>query len=81
MSYQYKMVQIPPNIQISAKQKKGQEAAVYLEQIVNKMAEQDWEFYRVDTIGVQTDPGCLASLFGHKAELVSYYVVTFRKEK
>ncbi len=81
MNYQYKMIQIPPNIQITSKQERGQEAAVYLEDVVNKYADDGWEFFRVDTVGVKSEPGCLASLFGHKAELVSYYVVTFRKEK
>ncbi len=80
MSYQYNMVQVPPVIEIKAKENRGSEAAVYLQEIVNQQAREGWEFYRVDSIGIHTKPGCLASLFGKKAETVEYYVVTFRKE-
>ncbi len=79
MSYQYKMLQVPPVIQITAKEKKGREAAAYMEEIVNEQAQAGWEFFRVDSIGIHTEPGCLASLFGKKAETLEYYVVTFRK--
>lgn len=79
--YKYKMVQIPPNIAVKMKGHKGNEAAAYLEEIVNQYAEEGWEFYRVDSIGVELQPGCLAALFGKKAEDSLYYVVTFRMEK
>jgi hypothetical protein len=79
--YQYKMVQVPPNIQIQAKQHKGNEAAAYLENIVNTHASEGWEFYRVDSIGVSVTPGCLAGLFGQKDAFNTYYVVCFRKPR
>ena len=41
---------------------------------------QKGEFYRVDTVGVLTQPGCLAALFGASQSVIQYYVVTFRKE-
>ena len=75
----YKMVQIPPNISVQAKEARGNEAAFYLEQVVNQWASQGWEFYRVDSIGVQTNPGCLGALFGAKSIVVEYYVVTMRR--
>ena len=81
MTYQYKMVQVPQVIEVKSKEYHGGEAAAYLEQIVNRHAKQGWEFYRVDTIGELIEPGCFASLFGKKAEVFQYYVVTFRKEK
>ena len=63
MTYEYKMVQIPPNIEVRGAPK-GQEAAWYLQDIVNKMAKEGWEFYRVDEVGVVVQPGCLGMLFG-----------------
>jgi len=81
MSYHYKMIQLPPAISVKAKVEKGQEAAIYLQTIANEQAEQGWEFYRVDTVGVVTTPGCLATLFGSKATYINYFVVTFRKEE
>ena len=77
--YQYKMIQVPPNIEVQAKQHKGNEAAAYLENIVNSNARDGWEFYRVDEIGVSVKPGCLAGLLGQKAAFANYYVVSFRK--
>lgn len=81
MAYEYKMVQVPPNIVVKAKEQQGNEAAYYLQSMANEQATQDWEFYRVDTVGVITAPGCLASLLGAKQTLIEYYVVTFRKAK
>jgi len=79
------MVQIPPNVAIAAKgmfgkaPNTGEVAAKYLEYVVNETAKQGWEFMRVDTIGVLSSPGCIASLFGAKEAVTNYYVITFRK--
>ncbi|MDT4966579.1 MAG: hypothetical protein QOJ64_1316 [Acidobacteriota bacterium] len=79
MGYEYKMIQIPPTITVKAKEYRGNEAAFYLESITNEQASQGWEFYRVDTVGVLTEPGCLGALFGGKQAAIEYYVVTFRR--
>jgi hypothetical protein len=76
--YEYRMVQIPPSITV--RQAIGNEAAFYLQRIVNEEASRGWEFMRVDTIGVLTPPGCLAGLFGGQVTTANYYVVTFRRE-
>ncbi|WP_061324026.1 DUF4177 domain-containing protein [Serratia rubidaea] len=75
--YQYKMVQIPPNISVKAKDNKHGVAAQYLENVVNEYAQEGWEFQRVDTIGIEERPGCFG---GNKQGVVNYYVITFRKE-
>lgn len=80
MNYEYRMVQIPPTIVIQQGQQRGDEASSYLQSLANQEAAQGWEFYRVDTIGVITKPGCLGSLMGGKQQLFEYYVVTFRRE-
>ena len=79
MSFEYKMVQVPPTISVDMKKHKGNEAAKYMEMIVNEQVRNGWEFYRVDSIGVDVQPGCLASLFGKKSQESIYYVMTFRK--
>jgi hypothetical protein len=81
MAYEYKMVQVPPTIQVRERDLKGSEAASYLASVVTKEAVQGFEFYRVDEIGVQVQPGCLAALFGARAVNIVYYVVSFRREK
>ncbi len=79
MAYEYRMVQIPPTIEVKAREQRGNEAAYYLQSIANEQAREGWEFYRVDTIGVVTRPGCFGALFGARQTLVEYFVVTFRK--
>lgn len=76
--YEYRMVQIPPNI--SVRQATGNDAALYLQSVVNHQAAQGWEFVRVDTIGVYVPAGCLAGVFGGQSTTRQYYVVTFRKD-
>lgn len=80
--YVYRMVQIPPNIEVEAKTARGTEAAEYLNELISKMAFQGWEFYRIDTIGVveHQRPGCLAGLLGAPTMSTrsEYYVVCFR---
>ena len=83
MPYRYKMVQIPRDISLIRglmESPTGQEAAVYLQSVVTELAGQGWEFYRVDAIGIETRPGCVASLFGGKTQYEQYYVITFRIE-
>jgi hypothetical protein len=79
MAYVYKMVQIPQNIQVDARNAKDA-AANYVEGEVNRMAASGWEFHRIDQIGVLESPGCLAALLGGKANYISYSVISFRKE-
>ena len=79
MGYEYKMVQIPPNISVAEKQHKGNEAAAYLEKIVNQYAKEGWEFHRVDPIGVALQPGCFGALQNKGADLNTFYVISFRK--
>ena len=78
MSYRYKMVQVPPTISVKSKEYRGSEAAAYMQDIVTQMSREGWEFYRVDPIGVQVQPGCLGSLFGMTVQERTFYVITFR---
>lgn len=81
--YVYKMVQIPPVIEIGGGGSAGQEAAAYLQRVVNAHAGQGWEFCRVDPIGVRTrvSPGCLGVFLGERETVTTteYYVITFRR--
>lgn len=78
--YTYKMVQIPPAITVKQKEAKGQEAAWYLQELVNRAAAEGWEFYRVDEVGVLATAGCMAKVFGGGNVYTNYFVVTFRKQ-
>ncbi|MBK3759347.1 MULTISPECIES: DUF4177 domain-containing protein [Stutzerimonas stutzeri group] len=79
--YEYKMVQVPPSIEVKASKHNGQEAAVYLETIANQYAAEGWEFYRIDSVGVQVQAGCFDALAGRKASNSTYYVISFRRPR
>ena len=70
--YEYKMVQVPPNIVVQAEEQQGQEAAHFLQALANKWAREGWEFYRVDTVGVVTPAGCLGALLGQPDRATSF---------
>lgn len=58
--YEYRVVQIPPNVVSQA----GAPAAVrYLQQLVNFGIEKGWEFYRVDTLGIPPAQSCQVVTF------------------
>jgi hypothetical protein len=79
MLYQYLMVQVPSNLGVKSSSYQGNEAAQFLQNVVNHHAAQGWEFYRVDKLGIVTTPGCLAALFGAKQLQMEFSVVTFRR--
>jgi hypothetical protein len=78
MGYHYTMVQLNPVV--PTENDKGNEVAIYLQEIVESYVKQGWEFYRVDTIGVKIKPGCLAGLFGAKEGYKECFVATFRAQ-
>jgi hypothetical protein len=75
------MHQMPPSIEVSEGTSHRRVAADSLEKIVNSAALAGWEFYRVDTIGVRENPGCISGLFGASVTTISYYVITFRRKR
>jgi hypothetical protein len=77
--YKYKMVQLPQTFLL--KKDTGNEIAGYLESLTHKLGEKGWEFYRIDSVGVAVQPGCLASLLGARQSMTYYNIVTFRAEK
>lgn len=80
-NYVYKMVQVPPRIKVIANKQKGNEAADYLEAIANQYANEGWEFYRIDSIGIDEMAGCFGSMTNSKVASKTYHVITFRKER
>ena len=57
----------------------GITVAKQLEELLNDMSLIGWEYYRMDTVHVAVAPGCLAGLFGAKADLLQYDVMVFRR--
>lgn len=77
--YEYQMIQIPPSLSVSAESRAGNEAASYLQTVVNGQARRGWDFYRIDTFGIIENPGCLLGLLGVRAQHRNHFVVTFRR--
>lgn len=77
--FKYKMVQVPPVLQVAEGTSTKGMAAAYLEGIVNEYAGKGWEFYRVDSISIRVMPGCLAGLLGVPPTERLYHVVCFRR--
>lgn len=75
--YEYKMIQVPPTIELTSK-KRGNEAAQFLEGIVNQHSRVGWEFYRIDSMTQIEPQGCLG--FGGN-RIVTYHIITFRIER
>jgi hypothetical protein len=85
--FNYFMVQIPPNVNVQAGSNKNAAAATYLGQVVNHYAQEGWEFYSIETIGLIEHMGCgclalLLSLFaGYRPSHSETYVIVFRRPK
>lgn len=78
--YEYKMVQIAQNLILKAETAQGNEAALYLESIVNEMSSLGWEFYRIDQMYMTFSH---KELFNTRSEGTphSFGVITFRRRR
>ncbi|MBV7387484.1 DUF4177 domain-containing protein [Pasteurellaceae bacterium TAE3-ERU1] len=75
--YEYKMIQVPPNIIANKKQIKTA-AADYLQKVVDDQVMWGWEFFRIDDFSTEEAQGCLS---GGKITQKTYKVITFRRPK
>ena len=80
-SYEYYMVQIPSNFLMTGNRVQGNEIAAYVQEWANKLSASGWEFYRIDTMSMTVNPGCLGSLFGGQQSYTQYSVMTYRRLK
>ncbi|NOK60819.1 MAG: hypothetical protein GFH27_549289n198 [Chloroflexi bacterium AL-W] len=74
----YHMVQIPRIFPVRGH---ANEAAIFLQNMVNEYSAAGWDFYRVDAIGVVRPPGCIGALLGERETVKRYYIVTFKRAK
>jgi hypothetical protein len=50
-----------------------------LQELIDTYTQQGWEFYRIDAVQIQIQPGCLASLFGQRTSWINFDQVIFRQ--
>ncbi len=79
--FEYKMISVPKNIAVNNGKDLGLALAEYVQNEVNKMSDDGWEFYRADSYSVSELPGCLSILCGQSPKSEIYNLLTFRKEK
>ena len=79
VAYRYKMVGIAPGLLAETKDDPSDEAAKYLEDVVNEYARAGWEFHRVDHLDVAQKRGCLGIWLGGNSSFVAYPIITFRR--
>jgi hypothetical protein len=75
--YQYQVV--PFIGKIKSSQSAG-EVSAQLQAVINQYAAQGWEFYQLNDVNIEVQPGCLAGLFGAKTAYVLLDQVIFRRE-
>lgn len=51
-----------------------------LEVLINQGAQLGWEFVQINNVNIEVQPGCLAGIFGAKADYVRYDMAVFRKD-
>jgi ribosomal protein S27E len=76
--YRYKMIPLEPIVAVRDSDP-AEEAAAHLSELVEKYAQQGWEFHRVDAIGCVRSSGFFGALLGIPNQQFNYYIVTFRR--
>ena len=78
--YDYYMVQLPSVFPVENDTVvTGTEIANYIQSCANEFAAAGWEFYRIDTMSMMVNPGCLGGLLGSPAQHMQYSIITFRR--
>ena len=85
MAYLYKVVDIPRSLSILEKNLTNKQimgdkvVAEYLEEKINSMAREGWEYVRSEQMNLTVNPGCIPALLGSKPQTTTYSVAVFRK--
>ena len=81
MKYEYKVVPVPRNLATKQGKDLANTIAEYVENTINNMANDNWEFYRADEYTACEVLGCLAALTGQTGKSENYNLLVFRREK
>ena len=75
--YEYKVI----SGNISVNRSKNETIEGVIENLLNKMQAEGWEFYSQGTTSEIVSPGCLGTLFGREATIHYHQTFIFRKKK
>ncbi|PIQ13392.1 MAG: hypothetical protein COZ23_05770 [Hydrogenophilales bacterium CG_4_10_14_3_um_filter_58_23] len=76
MSYKYRVM---PFIGKIKSNQSAVEVSNQLEALINEGAREGWEFHQVNNVNIEVQPGCLAGLFGAKAEYIRFDMLVFKQ--
>ena len=51
-----------------------------LEALINQSSKEGWRFEQVSNVNIEVQPGCLAGLFGAKADYVRFDMIILKQE-
>jgi hypothetical protein len=75
--YKYKFISVPKNF-VSNINSGYQKVEDFMQKTVDDMVKQGWEFYRIDSVTVTEQPGCLQGLLGAKETFHDVNIICFR---
>ena len=79
-SYEYKVVPFIGRLKSGVfNVENAEKVSEQLQQLIDTYAQQGWEFYRIDPVQIQIQPGCLAGLFGQRVSWINFDQVIFRR--
>jgi len=80
MRYEYRVVPFLGQLKREiADMETARKVSEQLQAVIDEHSKQGWEFYRVDKVNIQIAPGCLGSLTGQRAGLITFDQVIFRR--
>lgn len=79
--YEYKTVPVTQYLTCKKGLNLSQTLASYIQDIINEMSQEGWEYYRSDNFTICESPGCLDSLFGGKVRYGNFNILVFRREQ
>jgi hypothetical protein len=57
----------------------AQTVSSQLQEVIDAQVRQGWEFYSVEKVAIEVQPGCLGGLLGQKTSYINFDQVIFRR--
>jgi hypothetical protein len=51
-----------------------------LQSVIDHYVEHGWEFYSIEKVGIEVQPGCIGALLGHSPSYVNFDQIIFRRQ-
>ena len=79
-SYGYRVVPFIGQVKTDKFTGEGARAvAAQLQSLIEREAKDGWEFYSIEKVSIEVQPGCLGQFLGRKVAYIDFDQVVFRK--